>query len=209
MLESSYNLLFGKLVLKSLFEDYFDAANHFSTIFLLKPIEDRHVDLIASVSGPLDNKPEEPIVGNALFRWQSDADDPHTFTDLYVSSADPILLMRACAYYPKYGFGAFGIFPVLKKQRFAHFNRAKPHNSCIYIHLQSLPSIQSMFRRLWYNGSEIWLVTFVIWNHIFAIFMYVMQCMIINLSNFHINYVSYIFFSNIHFYDVIGVPLML
>ncbi|XP_076939240.1 uncharacterized protein LOC143607826 [Bidens hawaiensis] len=88
MLESSYNLLFGKLVLKSLFEDYFDAANHFSTIFLLKPIEDRHVDLVASVSGPLDNKPEEPIVGNALFRWQSDAEDPHTFTDLYVSSAD-------------------------------------------------------------------------------------------------------------------------
>lgn len=116
MLESSYNLLFGKLVLKSLFEDYFDAANHFSTIFLLKPIEDRHVDLVVSVSfktfhyslahnvlfniifmylcfiqslestfitnklksslahiqvsGPLDNKPEEPIVGNALFRWQ-------------------------------------------------------------------------------------------------------------------------------------------
>ncbi|KAI7735361.1 hypothetical protein M8C21_017535 [Ambrosia artemisiifolia] len=69
------------------------------------------------VSGPLDNKPEEPIVGNALFRWQSDADDPHTFTDLYVSSSDPILLMRACAYYPKYGFGAFGVFPVLKKQR--------------------------------------------------------------------------------------------
>ncbi|XP_076943534.1 uncharacterized protein LOC143613803 isoform X1 [Bidens hawaiensis] len=117
MLESSYNLLLGKLVLKSLFEDYFDAANHFSTIFLLKPIEDHHVDLVASVSGPLDNKPEEPIVGNALFRWQSDAEDPHTFTDLYVSSTDPILLMRACAYYPRYGFGAFGIFPVLKKQR--------------------------------------------------------------------------------------------
>ncbi|KAJ9562597.1 hypothetical protein OSB04_007757 [Centaurea solstitialis] len=117
MLESSYNLLFGKLALRSLFEDYFDAANHFSTIFLLKPIDDRHVDLVATVSGPLDNKPEETIVGNALFRWQSDADDPHTFADLYVSSVDPILLMRACAYYPKYGFGAFGIFPVLKKQR--------------------------------------------------------------------------------------------
>lgn len=50
MLESSYNLLFGKLALKSLFEDYFDAANHFSTIFMLKPIEDRHVDLVATVS---------------------------------------------------------------------------------------------------------------------------------------------------------------
>ncbi|CAH1420669.1 unnamed protein product [Lactuca virosa] len=117
MLEPSYNLLFGKLALKSLFEDYFDAANHFSTIFMLKPVDDRHVDLVATVSGPLDNKPDDPIVGNALFRWQSDVDDPHTFTDLYVSSSDPILLMRACAYYPKYGFGAFGIFPVLKKQR--------------------------------------------------------------------------------------------
>lgn len=50
MLESSYNLLFGKLALRSLFEDYFDAANHFSTIFLLKPIEDRHVDIVATVS---------------------------------------------------------------------------------------------------------------------------------------------------------------
>ncbi|KAL8199465.1 hypothetical protein R6Q57_013033 [Mikania cordata] len=117
MLEPSYNLLFGKLALRSLFEDYFDAANHFSTIFMLKPIEDRHVDLIATVSGPLDNKPEETIVGKAVFRLQSDADDPHTFTDLYVSSSDPILLMRACAYYPKYGFGAFGNFPVLKKHR--------------------------------------------------------------------------------------------
>nr|XP_043615716.1 uncharacterized protein LOC122587606 [Erigeron canadensis] len=117
MLDSSYNLLFGKLALKSLFEDYFDAANHFSTIFMLKPIEDRHVDLVATVSGPLDNNPEVTIDGNALFRWQSDADDPHTFTDLYVSSSDPILLMRACAYYPRYGFGAFGIFPVLQKER--------------------------------------------------------------------------------------------
>ncbi|KAI3768721.1 hypothetical protein L2E82_19551 [Cichorium intybus] len=117
MLEPSYNLLFGKLALRSLFEDYFDAANHFSTIFMLKPVDDRHVDLVATVSGPFDNKPDEPIVGNALFRWQSDVDDPHTFTDLYVSSSDPILLMRACAFYPRYGFGAFGIFPVLKKQR--------------------------------------------------------------------------------------------
>ncbi|GJW63315.1 hypothetical protein Tco_0115199 [Tanacetum coccineum] len=117
MLEPSYNLLFGKLALRSLFEDYFDAANHFSSILMLKPIDDRHVDLIATVSGPLDNKPDETIVGNALFRWKSDADDPHTFTDLYVSSSDPILLMRACAYYPRFGLGAFGIFPVLKKER--------------------------------------------------------------------------------------------
>ncbi|XP_052196607.1 uncharacterized protein LOC127803965 isoform X2 [Diospyros lotus] len=69
------------------------------------------------VSGPLDHKPEEKIIGNAQFRWQSDVDDPHTFMDLFVSNADPILLIRSCAYYPKYGIGAFGFFPVLLKNR--------------------------------------------------------------------------------------------
>ncbi|XP_057983965.1 uncharacterized protein LOC131168505 isoform X2 [Malania oleifera] len=127
MLESSYNLLFGKLALRCLFEDYFEVAKHFSTRILLKPIDDPHVDLVATVSGPLDHKPEEPIVGNALFRWQSDdlmlsctssdVDDPHTFVDLFVSNSDPILRMRSCAYYPKFGFGAFGIFPLLAKKR--------------------------------------------------------------------------------------------
>lgn len=117
MLESSYNLLFGKLALKCLFEDYFDKANHFSTRIMLKPIDDPYVDLIATVSGSLDHKPDEKIVGNALFRWQSDVNDPHTFVDLFVSNSDPILCMRSCAYYPKYGFGAFGIFPVLSNKR--------------------------------------------------------------------------------------------
>lgn len=50
MLESSYNVLFGKLALKSLFEDYNEEPNHFSAKFLLKPIDDPHVDLVASVS---------------------------------------------------------------------------------------------------------------------------------------------------------------
>ncbi|XP_057491199.1 uncharacterized protein LOC130776951 [Actinidia eriantha] len=117
MLESSYNVLFGKLALRSLFQDYFEEARHFSTRIMLKPIDDPHVDLIATVSGPLDQKPEEKIIGNAQFRWQSDVDDPHTFVDLFVSSTDPILLMRSCAYYPKYGFGAFGIYPVLLTKR--------------------------------------------------------------------------------------------
>ncbi|CAB4275209.1 unnamed protein product [Prunus armeniaca] len=117
MLESSYDLLFGKLALKCLFDDYFEQARHFSTMIMLKPIDDPHVDLVATVSGPLDHKPEESIVGNAFFRWQSDVDDPHTFMDLFVSSTDPTLQMRACAYYPKYGFGAFGIFPMLLKKR--------------------------------------------------------------------------------------------
>lgn len=49
MLESSYNLLFGKLALKCLFEDYFEAAGRFNTVIMLKPIDDPHVDLIATV----------------------------------------------------------------------------------------------------------------------------------------------------------------
>ncbi|CAK9154298.1 unnamed protein product [Ilex paraguariensis] len=117
MLESSYNLLFGKLALRCLFEDYFEEARHFSTRIMLKPIDDPHVDLIATVSGPLDRKPEEKIVGNALFRWQSDVNDPHTFMDLFVSNSEPVLQMRSCAYYPKCGFGAFGIFPLLLRNR--------------------------------------------------------------------------------------------
>ncbi|KAI7741380.1 hypothetical protein M8C21_000840 [Ambrosia artemisiifolia] len=117
MLESPYNLLFGKLALRCLFDDYFEDAKHFSTKLLLKPTDDPHVDLTATVSGPLDANTKETIIGNALFRLQSDIDDPHTFADLFVSSSDPILLMRACAYYPKYGLGAFGILPVLQKKR--------------------------------------------------------------------------------------------
>lgn len=117
MLESSYDLLFGKISLRCLFEDYFEAASHFSTRVMLKPIDDPHVDLIATIAGPLDHTPEENIVGNAQFRWQSDVDDPHTFMDLFVSNTQPTLLIRSCAYFPKFGFGAFGIFPVLLKNR--------------------------------------------------------------------------------------------
>ena len=50
MLESSYDLLFGKLALKCLFEDYFEEARHFSSRIMLKPIDDPHVDLVATVS---------------------------------------------------------------------------------------------------------------------------------------------------------------
>lgn len=50
MLESSYDLLFGKISLRCLFEDYFEAARHFSTRIMLKPMDDPHVDLIATVS---------------------------------------------------------------------------------------------------------------------------------------------------------------
>lgn len=50
MLESSYDLLFGKLALKGLFQDYFEQARHFNTMIMLKPIDDPHVDLVATVS---------------------------------------------------------------------------------------------------------------------------------------------------------------
>nr|XP_043632558.1 uncharacterized protein LOC122603806 isoform X2 [Erigeron canadensis] len=117
MLESSYNILFRKLALRCLFDDHFEDGRHFTTKLLLKPTDDPHVDLMATISGPLDPKAEETIIGNAVFRWQSDVDDPHTFGDLCVSTSDPILLMRACAYFPEYGIGAFGILPVLQKKR--------------------------------------------------------------------------------------------
>lgn len=117
MLESSYDLLFGKLSLRCLFEDYFEAASHFSTRLMLKPNDDPHVDLIATVAGPLDHKSEENVVGNAQFRWHSDVDDPHHFMDVFVSNTEPTLLIRSCVYVPKFGFGAFGTFPVLLKNR--------------------------------------------------------------------------------------------
>ncbi|GKV07704.1 hypothetical protein SLEP1_g19442 [Rubroshorea leprosula] len=117
MLESAYNLLFGKLALKCLFDDYFEEARHFSTRMMLKPIDDPRVDLVATVSGPLDNNTD--VVGNATFRWQGDVYDPHTFAELFVSNTEPALQVRSCAYHPRYGFGAFGIFPLIPKKRVA------------------------------------------------------------------------------------------
>lgn len=54
MLESSYNVLFGKLAMKCLFEDYFEEARQFSTRIMLKPIDDPHVDLVATVSSKVN-----------------------------------------------------------------------------------------------------------------------------------------------------------
>ncbi|XP_027774507.1 uncharacterized protein LOC114078070 [Solanum pennellii] len=42
-------------------------------------------------------------------------EDPHTFIDLFVSNDESTLLMRSCAFYPKFGVGALGIFLVLLK----------------------------------------------------------------------------------------------
>ncbi|PKA66584.1 hypothetical protein AXF42_Ash003238 [Apostasia shenzhenica] len=117
MLVPAYDLLFGKLALQCLFEDYFEKTRYLNTRIMLKPLEDPHVDLVATVSGPLDRKSGENVEGNALFRWQRDLDDPHTFMDLFISSKDPILRLRSCAYYPKFGLGAFGMFPMLTPRR--------------------------------------------------------------------------------------------
>lgn len=46
----AYELMFGKLPLRSLFEDYFDNAGTISSRIMLKPLEDPHVDLVANVS---------------------------------------------------------------------------------------------------------------------------------------------------------------
>ncbi|CAI9762880.1 unnamed protein product [Fraxinus pennsylvanica] len=92
-------------------------AEEYWSALPVKPVDDPHVELIATVAGSLDHKPEERIVGNARFHWHSDVEDPHTFVDLFVSYNEPIPLTRSCAYYQKLFFGAFGLFPVLLKQR--------------------------------------------------------------------------------------------
>lgn len=46
----AYELMFGKLSLHNLFEDYFDHAGNMTSRIMLKPLEDPHVDLIATVS---------------------------------------------------------------------------------------------------------------------------------------------------------------
>ncbi|BAB01480.1 unnamed protein product [Arabidopsis thaliana] len=49
------------------------------------------------VSGAVDGRVEGDFVGNAEFRWQR------------------VLLMRSSAYYPKYGIGAFAVYPLISK----------------------------------------------------------------------------------------------
>jgi hypothetical protein len=46
----AYEVMFGKLSRRSLFEDYFDHAGSMTSRFMLKPLEDPHVDLVANVS---------------------------------------------------------------------------------------------------------------------------------------------------------------
>ncbi|KAL4205012.1 hypothetical protein AMTRI_Chr01g112610 [Amborella trichopoda] len=117
MLVPAYDLLFGKLALKYLFEDYFENAGHFTTSMMLKPIDDPHVDLIATIQGPIDPKNPEAIFSNASFRWQRDPYDPHTFMEVSVSNSTNILCLRSSAYYPKYGIGVFAVLPLLAQKR--------------------------------------------------------------------------------------------
>ncbi|XP_031493771.1 uncharacterized protein LOC116259913 [Nymphaea colorata] len=117
MLVPAYDFLLGKLARRCLFEEYFEKAGNFTTSILLKPIDDSHVDLVATVSGPFDPKSGGNVSGDAIFRWQRDVDDPNTFMDLYMSSSEQILRMRSCAYYPKHGMGMFTILPLLLKKR--------------------------------------------------------------------------------------------
>ncbi|GJN15307.1 hypothetical protein PR202_gb02207 [Eleusine coracana subsp. coracana] len=112
----AYELMFGKLSLHNLFEDYFDQAGSISSRIMLKPLDDPHVDLIASVSAAGD-KGGTGVKGDALFRWQKELDDPHAFVDLLVSTSNPLLQLRSCAYDPKYRIGAFGTLPLLMGKR--------------------------------------------------------------------------------------------
>lgn len=113
----AYELMFGKLPLRNLFEDYFDQAGNMTSRIMLKPLEDPHVDLIATVSAAADKNSGTEVKGDALFRWQKDLDNPHTFVDLLVSTSEPMSQLRSCAYYPEYRIGAFGTFPLLMGNR--------------------------------------------------------------------------------------------
>ncbi|XP_066362962.1 uncharacterized protein [Miscanthus floridulus] len=113
----AYELMFGKLSLHNLFEDYFDQAGNMTSRIMLKPLEDPHIDLIATVSAAADKNSGTEVKGDALFRWQRELDDPHTFVDLLVSTSNPLLQLRSCAYDPKYRFGAFGTLPLLMGNR--------------------------------------------------------------------------------------------
>ncbi|WVZ99696.1 hypothetical protein U9M48_044958 [Paspalum notatum var. saurae] len=113
----AYELMFGKLSLHNLFEDYFDQAGNLTSRIMLKPLEDPHVDLIATVSAAADENSGTEVKGDALFRWQRELYDPHTFVDLLVSTSNPLLQLRSCAYDPKYCIGAFGTLPLLMGNR--------------------------------------------------------------------------------------------
>ncbi|KAK2381319.1 hypothetical protein P8452_37333 [Trifolium repens] len=50
MLESSYDVVFGKLALRCLFNDYFQEPKHFITRIMLKPIDAQTTQKLLSTS---------------------------------------------------------------------------------------------------------------------------------------------------------------
>ncbi|TVU20209.1 hypothetical protein EJB05_36408 [Eragrostis curvula] len=113
----SYEVMFGKLPLHNLFEDYFDQVENLTARIILKALEDPHVDLTATMSTVTDENFGKEVKGDALFHWQKDSDDPRTFVDLLVSTSTPMWQLTSCVYYPKFGIGAFGTLPLLMGNR--------------------------------------------------------------------------------------------
>ncbi|KAL6610723.1 hypothetical protein ACP70R_040692 [Stipagrostis hirtigluma subsp. patula] len=113
----AYEVMFGKQSLHNLFEDYFDPIGNMTSKIMLKASEDPHVDLTATMSAAIDENRGTEVKGDALFHWQKESDDPHTFVDVLVSTSNPMWQLRSCAYYPKYGIGAFGTLPLLMTNR--------------------------------------------------------------------------------------------
>ncbi|XP_047068308.1 uncharacterized protein LOC124676272 [Lolium rigidum] len=108
MLVPAYELMFGKLARRSLFDDYLNHSGGIDAQIMLKQLGDSHVDLTATMS---------TNGGEAHFRWQRDLDDPHTFVDLLVSTSKPTMQLSSCVYHPKYRIGAFGTVPLIMANR--------------------------------------------------------------------------------------------
>ncbi|KAM3346393.1 hypothetical protein ACQJBY_020765 [Aegilops geniculata] len=102
MLVPAYELMFGKLARRSLFDDYLHSGG-VDAQFVLKQLGDSHADLTATMS---------TNGGEAHFRWQRDLKDPNTFVDFLVSTSKPTMRLSSSIYYPKYRIGAFGTFPL-------------------------------------------------------------------------------------------------
>ncbi|KAL6848884.1 hypothetical protein ACP4OV_021467 [Aristida adscensionis] len=113
----AYEVMFGKLSLQNLFENYFDQPGNMTSRIMLKALEDPHVDLTATISAATDKNSGTEVKGDALFHWQKESDDPHTFVDLLVSTSNPMWQLRSCAYDPKCSIGAFVTLPLLVRSR--------------------------------------------------------------------------------------------
>ncbi|XP_044952541.1 uncharacterized protein LOC123402664 [Hordeum vulgare subsp. vulgare] len=107
----AYDLMFGKLSLRALFDDYFQRhpdRNVEAGLVFKPPVYDADVDLTATMSKD---------GGEALMRWQRDSDDPHNFLEVLASTSKSMLRLSSAAHYPIIGIGAFGTFPLLMANR--------------------------------------------------------------------------------------------